>query len=206
MNARSGGLSAPSGIDALALDVDIASREGVTLDYASSFRIAYLTAQSAALVRQTQFADAKATAVLAFAGLIAARVVGSFDLNMLSVAELAMLALKALILFFCLMVLTPRYPGGPLRDAQHRRERYSWVALSAPACDADDYAGFVRSAEVSQLVLSMARANHAVSRVLLRKFRFLRAAFLLACADVVFTAVYFLDVLKLGARLIGVAP
>ena len=179
-------------LDSLPLDCDIGSREAVSVDYAARIRLQYLAEQTATLVRQTQFADAKASAVLALAGLVAARVAIDVHQMTLGPLEIGLFASKGLVLALCLLVLIPRYPGGPQRRAALAQERFSWVALSAPGYEPDDYAEFARTAQISQLVVSMARSNVHVSRVLLRKFRYLRAAFQFAILDVCLTLAYYL--------------
>lgn len=180
-------------LDALVCDPElIVSREGVSTDDVARIRAQVLVEQGAVLVRQTQFADAKATAVLAFSGLVASRVALDLDVARLGAAEVALIGLKATVVVFCLLALMPRYPRGATRRTLAELERTSWVALSAPGFSADDYARFMRGAQVSQLVTSMARSNHALARLLSRKFRYLRGAFLLAMADVAATLVYYL--------------
>jgi hypothetical protein len=206
--AREGGVFDAKGPDYtgrladLDFGVDIGSREQISRDYASRIRLDYLSAQNMGLLRQTQFADTKASALLALIGLVAGRI--AFDLSAASVgvAEIALFAVKGLVLALCLLVLLPRYPSGPQRAAQAACERFSWVALTAPGQTAKEYAAFIRTAEVSQLQVSAAYANAVVAQVLLRKFRLLRAAFLVALLDVGLTILYLLgaaDALALPA-------
>ena len=69
-----------------------------------------------------------------------------------------------------------------------RRDRYSWPSLAARDYSIDAFAGFMRHAEVSQLIVSIARSNHTLSGILLHKYAWLRAAFAIAAVDVVFMA------------------
>jgi len=62
-------------------------------------------------------------------------------------------------------------------------DRFSWPALATPDYGAEAYARDMRTAEASALVVSLARSNVAVSRILLRKFQALRIAFLLAFSN-----------------------
>ena len=178
------------GLRELDYGLDIGSREHISRDYASRIRLDYLAAQNMGLLRQTQFADTKASALLALIGLIAARV--AIDLSVIGPVEVALYGVKTLVLALCLMVLLPRYPNGEARRAQADHELFSWVALTAPGVTPERYAGFMRAAEVSQLVVSAAYANAVVARVLLSKFRYLRAAFLAALLDVGLTVAYLL--------------
>ncbi len=185
-------MAALEDIEAMGLDADIGSVEGVSIDDTARIRAQVLMEQASVLIRQTQFADAKATAVLAFSGIVASRLVLDLDVAALSAAEVGLVGLKALTVSFCLLALIPRYPRGAVRRALAARERHSWVALSAPGFTADDYARFMRTAQISQLVVSMARSNHAVAGLLSRKFRYLRWAFLLALADILATLAWFI--------------
>lgn len=172
-------------IDDLPLDRDISSREGVSLDYMARVRIAYLMGQNQAMVTQTQFADAKAGALLAFTGLIATRGPGAVvDIEVMTAAMVAVLAFHGAVLTCCIVVLYPRYASHDVRRRLAREERFSWPALSAWDVSDDDFAEFMRGAQLSQLVTSVARSNHALAAILLRKFWWLRAAFALAVADV----------------------
>ncbi len=188
---------APSKLDVIELDLEIGSNEGVSRDHAARIRMQYLLDQTALFSQQTQFADTKATAVLALAGVVGARAAVSFDLARLGPIEYALLALTALALALCLFVLIPRYPPEADRRALLQLERYSWVSLSAPGYSAEEYARFVRSAEIAQLISSAATVNIAMARILAMKFRYLRAAFVVAIADVAAAALYLLGAFDL---------
>lgn len=172
-------------IDDMPFDVDITSREGVSLDYIARVRIAYLMGQNSAMVTQTQFADAKAGALLAFVGLLATRGPGAVTDMALINPEVALQVLfHGAALIACIVVLYPRYASLNMRKRLIREERYSWPALSSSDYAAEDFVEFMRGAQLSQLVASVARSNHALAEILLRKFAWLRAAFLLAIVDV----------------------
>ncbi|MFN3262529.1 MAG: hypothetical protein ACE37J_18440 [Pikeienuella sp.] len=175
-------------IDSLPLDRNLASQEGISTDQMTRVRLAYLQGQNATLVQQTQFADAKAGALLAMIGLIATRGPGAaFDPTQVTAEGLALVLLHASGLLACLIVLIPRYVGKEARLRLAARERYSWPAL-ASYDGSDGYADFARTAQVSQLVVSLARANAALAGILHRKFAWLRAAFLIAGLDLAFIA------------------
>ncbi|MFV0473467.1 MAG: Pycsar system effector family protein [Pikeienuella sp.] len=175
-------------IENLPLDRDVTSREGISIDQMTRVRLAFLLGQNNALVAQTQFADAKAGALLAIIGLIATRGPGASLEQAATPDDIAVIALHAAALICCIIVLFPRYAGRPLRAALARKERYSWPALASDMLDEDAYAEFMRGSQVSPLVTSMARSNHAQSRILLRKFAWLRAAFAVAVVDFFFIA------------------
>lgn len=173
----------------LPLDRDITSREGLSTDQMTRVRLAYLVAQNNSLVQQTQFADAKAGALLAIIGLIATRSPGAaFDSAIYTAQGVIVVILHAIALFCCIVVLIPRYAGRAERRALARAERFSWPALIAEPAGKDLYAEFARGAQASQLLVSMARSNQALAGILHRKFAWLRGAFLIALADFAFIA------------------
>ena len=172
-------------IDDLPLDRDVTSKEGVSLDYMARVRIAYLMGQNQTMVAQTQFADAKAGALLAFIGLVATRGPGAtIDLAAITPSATLQIALHAASLICAIVVLYPRYASLDARRRMIREERFSWPAIAADGFEADDYADFMAGAQLSQLVVSVSRSNHALSRILLAKFAWLRAAFVIAVVDV----------------------
>lgn len=176
-------------IDEMPYDIDIASREGVSLDYIARVRIAYLMGQNGAMVTQTQFADAKAGALLAFVGLLATRGPGAVtDIGAIDLQVGLQILFHGAALIACIVVLYPRYASLDMRRKLIREERYSWPALSVEGYPAEDFVEFMRGAQLSQLVASVARSNHALAAILLRKFAWLRAAFLIAIGDVLMMA------------------
>lgn len=178
-----------SRIEDLALDRDISSHEGISIDHTARVRLAYLLGQNNAMVAQIQFADAKAGALLAIIGLLATRGPGAaFDPATVTAATMVVTAMHAAALVCCVIVLFPRYAGRPLRAQLAMGERFSWPALTAEGMSGDTYADFMRGAQVSQLVISVARSNQAQAEILLRKFNWLRAAFGIGIVDFLFIA------------------
>lgn len=177
-------------IEDMPMGGDISSREGVSLDYMARVRIAYLMGQNQSMVAQTQFADAKAGALLAFIGLVATRGPGAVtDLSSISWEVAALIVLHASALVCAIVVLYPRYASYDVRKRMATEERFSWPALAADGFAAYEYCDFMRGAQLSQLVASVARSNHALAGILLKKFGWLRAAFAIAAIDVSYMAV-----------------
>lgn len=169
-------------IHELALDQDIGSHEGVSIDHLARMRMSFLLDQNKTMSTQTKFADAKAGALLAFIGLIATR--GPAPLGELTAPSLAITALHGAVLIACLIVLYPRYLSRKQRNAIAEIDHYSWPALAADTVTPLDFSNFMRGAQFSQLVHSMAHANVALSHILMSKFAWLRTAFVLAVVDV----------------------
>ncbi len=187
--------SAAPDLDSLSFDVDLASREGVSLDYISRIRVEYLLGQNAALYGQVRFADAKAGILLAIIALLSAFAAPALVETLAgggpSAATGALSgALTVAVAAVCLFALMPRFAGGDERRSRARGDRFSWPALATPAFTAPDYARFMRTAEVSQLVYSIAHSNSVVSDIVLRKFQLARLAYGLALADLCVTVAH----------------
>ena len=183
-------------------DVDpldhIEGSEGLDANHASRLRMQFLASQHASLVTQVQFADAKAAALMTLMGLVALNgpvriaATGPHDLNAVGIFVLMMTAIAC-----AMFSIIPRYPDGSLNKLIKRRDRFSWPALVAQGYEPLDHAEFMRSAEASQLVMSIAQTNGAMARVLHSKFRFLRTAFLLAALDLLLIVGYVMG-LRIG--------
>jgi hypothetical protein len=87
------------------------------------------------------------------------------------------LAVSAISIFACFWVVFPRYPRAAKRNAMIVSDRFSWPSLAAETLEPADYAQFMQTAEISQLVQSLSLSNAAVAKVLLRKYFALRTAF-----------------------------
>ncbi|MEO1331173.1 MAG: Pycsar system effector family protein [Pseudomonadota bacterium] len=172
-------------LEALDLEQPIVTREGMTVDDLVRAKMHYLVAQDRSLVQQIQLSDAKAATVLTLMGLLTVNS-DSVPLGTGPAATLSLLflALMGGCLACALWAVIPRYPPGSVRDALSARDRYSWPGLASDALEIDDYAEFMRTSQASQMILSVARSNAAVSRILLKKFRALRLSFQFAGAAV----------------------
>lgn len=178
-------------IDEMEMDVDIGSREGISLNYVTRDRMAFALGQNQTMITQTQFADAKAGAMLAFLGLIATRGPGAVievSTGSISPDVILQLLLHAAALICCLIVLFPRYANLDARRALYDYDRFSWTALTGKGHSPDEFSSFLRTADISQLVMSVARSNHTLAAILLSKFAWLRWAFAFGVADVLFMA------------------
>jgi len=178
-------------IDEMELNVDIGSHEGISLNYITRDRMAFVLGQNQTMITQTQFADAKAGAMLAFLGLIATRGPGAvteIDAASAPPELILQLVLHAAALICCLIVLFPRYAKLNVRRNLYDYDRFSWPALTSDGASSEGFAGFMRTSEVSQLVASVARSNHTLAAILLSKFAWLRWAFGLGVIDVLFMA------------------
>ena len=177
-------MKAPRKITDVELSSELAGHEGVDTNHASRIRIQTLLDQHASLIQQTQFADTKSAGLVTLVGLQALKgPLPVADLMRADNLQLAAGLLAGLSIFFCLVCVFPRYPAKSVRDKLAEVDRFSWPALTAPGYLAEDYAQYMRNAEVSQIVHSIAYSNSAVSRILLRKYQMLRIAFIIAALD-----------------------
>jgi hypothetical protein len=171
-------------IESVPADLRIAGTEGLDANHASRLRMQFLVSQHGSLVTQTQFADAKAAALMTLMGLVAlngpVRIGSSGPPQLDAVAIFVMMVLA---IGFAIWAIIPRFPDTELSRFIMRRDRFSWPALACEDYDPVQHAAFMRTAEASQLVMSIAHSNAAMARVLRRKFVALRIAFVLAGVD-----------------------
>lgn len=164
---------------------EVQSAEDVSVEYTTRHRLSFMLSQNRTMVAQTQFADAKAGALLAFIGLLATRgPVAMPDMAQLTAWTLAPIALHAIVLMSCLIVIFPRYAGRKMRELAAKNDKFSWPALNAEGLSDEAFRQFARTAEFSDLATSMANSNRAMARILLQKYAWLRIAFVLAVADI----------------------
>lgn len=185
----------PFEIETLPLDRPIEGHEGLDPNHASRMRMQFLVGQHASLITQTQFADAKAAALMTLMGLVALngpvqiRAQGPHELDALAIFVLMIAAIGLAI-----YAIIPRFPDAGLCRLINRRDRFSWPALVSQDYDPLAHAAFMRTAEASQLIMSVAQSNGAIARVLHRKFRYLRLAFLLGAIDLALIVLYVIGV------------
>ena len=180
-------------IENVGLDHGIEGTEGLDVNHASRLRMQFLTAQHASMVTQIQFADAKAAALMTLMGLIALN-------GPVKVAQTSTDDYLAIAVFFLMMAtiglaissIIPRYPDRELNQMIKRQERFSWPALVAQGYAPLDHAAFMRKAEASQLIMSLAQTNTNMARVLQSKFHTLRLAFLAGALDLTMIVLYVL--------------
>lgn len=172
-------MQANSSLETIDLTHPVASREGIPPEYLAREQILFLSAQDRSLVQQTQFADAKAAALMTLMGLLVLRNPPAHSTTEIGAAlEFVVLCATGLCLGACLWAVIPRYPNPAIRRAIARQDVYSWPGLTSDQFERDDYVKFMRASEHAHLVTSMARSNSAMSRILLRKFQLIRFAFL----------------------------
>ncbi|MEM7743240.1 MAG: hypothetical protein AAF409_05965 [Pseudomonadota bacterium] len=171
-------------IEDVAPDPALKGSEGLDVNHASRLKMQFLVAQHTSLVTQIQFSDAKAAALMTVMGLIVVNGPVSYGTSAAGdIFALAVFVLMIAAIGFAINALIPRYPGTDLSRQIMRRERFSWPALAAEGYEPLAHADFVRTAEASQLIMSVAQTNAAMAHLLRRKFQSLRIAFVLGGLD-----------------------
>jgi len=166
------------------LDVDIGSKEGLSVDQMTRSRLQFLLGQNTNIVRQTQMADAKAGTLLAIVGVLTL-IVADRQLGVHPQVMALHFAVTLVIVATCLLALFPRVPGArDLQDAA-RTDFFSWPVLGADEVEPERFAALMRTSNASQLVMWTATSNVRIARVLRRKYRYLRLALLVAFIDLV---------------------
>lgn len=168
-------------LEALDFNLPMAGNEGLDANYVSRIRIQYLLMQHQSIITQMQFADAKAAALITLVGIVALRSPIFENINnigQLGIFIYLIIASLSLSMFFTLLSVFPRYPPKKQRAEMWQSDRWSWPALASHDFSPDEYADFVRTAEVSQLIQSVALSNTHISTVLLKKYRVLRLGFI----------------------------
>lgn len=146
-------------------------------------RVHYLVAQHHAMVVQTQFADAKAAALMTLSGVAALRMPLPPDLDPLAITPTV--ALFATVLL-CLIAVIPRYRAMPRTSL----DRFTWIALNGRGETQASHAEFTAGGNISDLMASLAASNVGGAHVLQKKFRLIRFAFLSAILAVLSVAAY----------------
>jgi hypothetical protein len=161
-------------------------------------RMQFLVGQHASLISQTQFADAKAAALMTLMGLVALNgPVQVGDAGRQGIDALFIFILMMLAIGFAIFSIVPRFPDAEVCRLINRRDRFSWPALVSRDYEPLAHAEFMRAAEASQLIMSVAQSNGAMARVLHRKFRYLRIAFILGAIDLMLIVLYVIGI-RLG--------
>jgi hypothetical protein len=140
-------------------------------------RMNFLAAQHGSIVTQTQFADAKAAALMTVMSLIALRSPFSESAVLTDPLDLLTYAMLVLSVLFCLAAIIPRYPSKSVCDGVVVNDKFSWVGIAASSWSLSDHHDFAREADLRDMIGSLARGNVATARVLRRKFFSLRWAF-----------------------------
>ncbi|MEM9059147.1 MAG: hypothetical protein AAGD13_01685 [Pseudomonadota bacterium] len=141
-------------------------------------RMSFLAAQNSAILTQTQFADAKAGALMTILGLIAIK--GSAPVLIMIQDPLEMLSMAIIIvsIFFCLSTIMPRIVGFTDDAVPPIGNRFTWLFLTMPGYTDDMHGAYARETRFGDLLNSIAASNMGASRILARKFLMLRWAFM----------------------------
>ncbi|MEM8651414.1 MAG: hypothetical protein AAGF54_12850 [Pseudomonadota bacterium] len=161
------------------LDLPLGGSEELDPNYISRIRSQYLFAQSQMLMTQMQFADAKAAVMVTLVGVVTFR--GPINVQQVTMNDLGAVAFMLCVFLsalLCIIAVIPRYPSADACAHMAESDRWSWPALTASTLTPQDYAEYMHTSEASQLIRFIAVSNGLVAKILLWKFRLLRAGFL----------------------------
>lgn len=164
--------------------VKIDDGETVPAGDAVRARIHFLVAENHAMIVQTQFADAKAAALLTLCGVAAYRLpaAGGHD-----AIEMVLTGVLLLAMLFCLLAIIPRYPR--TEESVSRPDRFTWTALAANDWSPGRNIAWSQEAPFPELLAAVSASNVGGARVLAQKFRLIRLAFHSAIAAILLIAV-----------------
>ena len=159
-------------------DKVINTEEDVSKGDAMRARMSFLTAQNSAVLNQTQFADAKAGALMTILGLVAIK--GSAPVLVIIQDPLEMLAMAIIIasIGLCLATIMPRLVGFTDDAVPARGNRFTWLFLTMPGYTDEAHGEWSRETSFADMLNSIATSNMGASRILAKKFQMLRHAFL----------------------------
>ena len=156
--------------------------EGISRGDSVRARMLFLVSQNNTLVNQTQFADAKAGALMTVLLLISTKGAAPGISVIQDPVELASMVLVILSIGFCLATIMPRVMGFRTDSMPPQNERYTWLYMAMPEYSKEQHGAFARQAEFGALLNSVASSNVGASRVLAKKFAMLRWAFITGLA------------------------
>ena len=146
-------------------------------------RMQFLVGQNQSIVAQTQFADAKAAALMTLIGLVAIRGPVPPAINPADPLAVLFFGFTAISILCCLWAVMPRYPRAQVCAEILQQDKYSWVSVGSAGWSPTRHAEFGQEADLRELISSISCSNVGGARVLLKKFRAMRLAFLAAiCA------------------------
>ncbi|MEM9059148.1 MAG: hypothetical protein AAGD13_01690 [Pseudomonadota bacterium] len=164
--------------DTKAATRDVRVDSGISAGDSVRARMLYLVSQNGAILTQTQFADAKAGALMTILGLVAIKGAAPAISIIQNPLEMLSMALIILSISFCLATLMPRFSGFKRDETPPPQDRYTWLFMAMPKYTGKLHGEFSREADIGALLESVANSNVGASRVLARKFLMLRYAFL----------------------------
>lgn len=155
-------------------------------------RIHFLSTQNQSIVTQTQFADAKAAALMTVMSLVALRSPFSESARLDYPLDTATYGMLVVSIVMCLWAVIPRYPRASVCAMIVKSDKFTWVGLSSPSYTGDMHDSYARDCDLLDMAGALARSNVGGSRVLLKKFKALRWAFLAGIAAIVLMALRYI--------------
>lgn len=155
-------------------------------------RINFLSAQNTTIMTQTQFADAKAAALMTVMSLIALRSPFSQAATLTDPLDLATYGLIVASILLCFWAIVPRYPTRKVCEGILTTDKFSWIAISSGRWTAEDHQSFAKDGDLRDLIISLAHSSIGSAKVLREKFLALRWAFVSGIGAVILMTVRYL--------------
>lgn len=141
-------------------------------------RMTFLLSQNGMILNQTQFADAKAGALMTTLGLVVIKGAGPAIVITQNPLEMLSMALVLVSLGFRLATIMPRFSGLHADGGPATTDRCTWLFIARQAYSGDLHGDFARTTGFSELLNAVANSSVGASRILVRKYQMLRWAFI----------------------------
>lgn len=151
-------------------------RAALDPNYVFRGKIHMLAAQNAHYSQQLNCSDAKGATLIALVGVLTVNT--PLQVSSIDAPTLFFLGLVGASMLFALWAIMPKVPSPATREQIKAADVFSWPGLAEEEIEA--FAERAREADADALVSWIARSNAATSRILLKKFKRLQAAFIFA--------------------------
>lgn len=157
---------------------DISHDDRLSLGDSIRSRMQFLIAQNGTILNQTQFADAKAGALLTVLGLVAIKGSAPAIVIIQNPLELLSMVLVIISIGFSLATIMPRFRGFDPNATPAKDDRYTWLSIARNPYSGDQHGQYARRTDFGTMVDSIANSNVGAARILVRKYMMLRWAFI----------------------------
>lgn len=157
---------------------DISYDETLSLGDSVRSRMQFLIAQNGTILNQTQFADAKAGALLTVLGLVAIKGSAPAIVIIQNPLELLSMVMVIVSIGFSLATIMPRFRGFDPDSLPAMNDRYTWLSIARNPYSGNEHGEYARRTDFRAIVDSIANSNVGAARILVRKYMMLRWAFI----------------------------
>ena len=157
---------------------DVAVYGDISMGDSVRARMQFLLSQNGMILTQTQFADAKAGALMTILGLVAIKGAAPAIVIIQNPLEMLSMAMVLVSLGFCLATIMPRFYGFRSEAIPDPKDRYTWLFIARDTYSGDLHGEFTRMSDFSTMLNAVANSNVGASKILVRKYQMLRWAFI----------------------------